>query len=87
MSAETVYGIGGLILVLLLATATAKAASDKGASAAVWFVAGALLPGIALVVALFLDDQSVKECPRCKRRVDRTARLCGFCGQQFQRWP
>jgi hypothetical protein len=85
MSPETGIGLLALILLLFLAAATAKAANDKGANAMRWFIAGLLLPGIALVVALFLDDQSVKECPRCMRRLDRAARICGFCGHQFRR--
>jgi hypothetical protein len=65
MTTETAFGILAVILVLFLAAATAKAASDKGCSATLWFIAGVLLPGVALVVALFLDKQLVKECPRC----------------------
>jgi Uncharacterised protein family UPF0547 len=72
-----------VILVLFLAGVTAKVASDKGGSATIWFVAGVLLPGIALVVALFLDEQLFKECPRCVRRVDTNARICGYCGHDF----
>jgi hypothetical protein len=44
---------------------------------------GCLMPGHALVVALFLDEQLVKECPRCIRRIDSGARICGYCGHDF----
>jgi hypothetical protein len=83
MTTETALAILAVILVLVLAASTARAASDKGCSATVWFIAGVLLPGLALVVALFLDEQSVKECPRCVRRVDPGARICGYCGHDF----
>jgi hypothetical protein len=83
MTAETALIILAAILVLVLAASTAKAASDKGCSATLWFIAGVLLPGVALVVALFLDEQLVKECPRCVRRIDRGARICGYCGHDF----
>jgi hypothetical protein len=83
MTAETALIILAAILVLVLAVSTAKAASDKGCSATLWFIAGVLLPGLALVVALFLDEQSVKECPRCVRRIDPGARICGYCGHDF----
>ncbi|HEV8721647.1 MAG TPA: hypothetical protein VGW77_13540 [Candidatus Binatia bacterium] len=83
MSPETIYGVLALIIVLILATATAKVASDKGSSALVWFIAGMLLPGVALVVALFLDEQMFKECPRCAKRVRRGTRVCGFCSYHF----
>ena len=83
MTTETAYLLLGVILVLFLAGATAKAASDKGYSAPHWFIAGVLLPGIALVVALFLDEQLLKECPRCVRRIDSNARICGYCGHDF----
>jgi hypothetical protein len=83
MTTETAFGILAVILVFVLAASTAKTASDKGCSATLWFIAGVLLPGLALVVALFLDEQSVKECPRCVRRVDSGARICGYCGHDF----
>jgi hypothetical protein len=83
MTPQTGYVILAVILVLFLGGATAKAAGDKGYSATHWFIAGVLLPGIALVVALFLDEQLVKECPRCVRRVDSNARICGYCGHDF----
>jgi Uncharacterised protein family UPF0547 len=83
MTPETGYVILAAILVLFLAGATAKAANDKGCSATLWFIAGVLLPGLALVVALFLDEQLAKECPRCVRRVDANARICGYCGHDF----
>ena len=57
MTPETAYSILAVILVLYLAAATAKVASDKGGSATLWFIAGVLLPGVALVVVLFLDEQ------------------------------
>ena len=84
MSPETAYSILALILDLVFAVATAKAASNKGRSPALWFVAGALLPGVALIVALFLEEYpSFKPCPTCKRRVNIEARVCGLCGYEF----
>ena len=83
MTTETALAILAVILVLVLAASTAKAASDKGCSATLWFIAGVLLPGLALVVALFLDEHSVKECPRCVRRISRDARMCSYCGHDF----
>jgi hypothetical protein len=84
MSPQTAYGILALILVLVFAAATAKVARDKGASPALWFVAGALLPGIALIVALFLEEyRSFKTCPDCARQVNPEARVCRFCGYEF----
>ena len=77
------YGILALILALVFAVATAKAASDKGRSPVFWFVAGALLSGVALVVALFLDDHPFKKCPNCARRVNSEASVCGFCSYEF----
>jgi rRNA maturation endonuclease Nob1 len=34
-------------------------------------------------VALFLDEQLVKECPRCVRRISRDSRVCSYCGHDF----
>jgi steroid 5-alpha reductase family enzyme len=54
-----------VILIFFLAEATAKVASNKGGKAGPWFIAGILLPGLALVLALLLDEQQLtKECPR-----------------------
>jgi hypothetical protein len=84
MSPKTAYSILALILALVFAVATAKTASDKGRSPALWFVAGMLLPGIALIVALFLEEYpSFKTCPTCKRQVNIEALVCGFCGYEF----
>ena len=83
MTPETGYLLLAVILVLFLAAATAKTAREKGASAMHWFIAGILLPGLALVIALFLDEHFVKECPRCVRQVDSQARICGYCGHEF----
>ena len=83
MTPETGYVLLAVILVLYLAGATAKAASEKGGNATHWFIAGCLLPGLALVVALFLDERLLKECPRCVRRVDRDSRVCSYCGHDF----
>jgi hypothetical protein len=83
MSSETAYGVVALILAVFLAVATAKTGSEKGGNAVIWFIVGLLLPGVALVVALFLDDPPIKECPRCAKRVKREARICGYCSYQF----
>jgi ribosomal protein L40E len=84
VSPQTAYSILALILVLVFAATTAKVASDKGASPALWFVAGALLPGIALIVALFLEEyRSFKTCPNCARRVNPDARVCRSCGYEL----
>jgi ABC-type amino acid transport system permease subunit len=74
-----------IIFVFFLAKATAKVASSKGGKAGPWFTAGVLLPGLALVLAILLDEPLTKECPKCIRRVDPTARICGYCGHDFAR--
>jgi hypothetical protein len=84
MSSKTAYSILAFIFSLVFAVATAKVASDKGRSPGLWFVAGALLPGVALVVALFLEEyHSFKTCPSCARRVNPEARVCGLCNYEF----
>jgi hypothetical protein len=84
VSPQTAYSILALILALVFAAATAKVASDKGTSPALWFVVGALLPGIALIVALFLEEhRSSKTCPDCARRLTPEAAVCVFCGYEF----
>jgi steroid 5-alpha reductase family enzyme len=79
------FVILAVVLVFFLAKATAKVASSKGGKAGPWFAAGLLLPGVALVLAILLDEQLTKDCPRCIRRVDLTARICGYCGHDFAR--
>ena len=84
MSPQTAYSILALILALVFAAATAKTASDKGRSPALWFVAGALLPGIALIVALFLEEyRSFKTCLNCARGVNPYAHVCRFFGYEL----
>jgi len=55
MTPETAYAVLAIIVGFFFATATAKAARKKGANAALWFVVGLLLPGLGLVIALFLE--------------------------------
>ena len=84
MTAENEYVVLAAILGFFFAAATAKAASDKGASARLWFVVGLILPGLGLVIALLLDAQPLtKECPRCVRPVEHSALVCGYCGHEF----
>lgn len=88
MSPETAYGILVLIGLLSFGAITAKIASDKGGSATLWFIAGALLPLIALLLAIFLSSESVnsrafKKCPKCAESVRREALICRFCNYEF----
>jgi hypothetical protein len=85
MTSQIAFVIPAVFLVYFVAKATAKVANDKGGNPRLWFLAGVLLPGVALVIALFIDAQSTKECPRCVRRVDPNARICGYCGHDFAR--
>jgi len=85
MTPETAYVVVAIILGFFFATATAKAARKKGANATLWFVVGLLLPGLGLIIALFLEEQWTKECPRCVHRIDLHALVCGYCGHEFIR--
>lgn len=83
MASQIIFVIPALILVFFLAKATVKVATNKGGDAGLWFISGILLPGVALVIALLWDEQLARECPRCHRRVDELARICGYCGHDF----
>ena len=83
MSHAAAYSLLALILVVFLAVVTAKTGREKGGDPLIWFVVGMLLPGITLIVALFLDETAVKECPSCTQRIKRDARICGYCRYQF----
>ena len=85
MISQIIFVLAALVLDFYLAKATAKVASNKGGDAGLWFVSGLLLPGVALIVALLWDEQPNRECPRCRRRIDQIARMCGYCGHSFAR--
>ena len=83
MILEIIFALAALILDFYLAKITANVASKKGGDPGLWFVSGLLLPGVTLIVALLWDEQPNRECPRCCRRIDQIARICGYCGHDF----
>ena len=58
----------------------------KGSSFFVWFLIGAILPGIGLLAALlyrFERDEPRRACPGCGRVVPIHDALCTRCGTEL----
>src|SRR5262245_45077699 len=88
MTPDQYYGLVVLFLAVCLGLLTAKIASDKGGSFLMWFVAGAFLPILALLLAIFLSPaqiapKSFKKCPKCAEQVQRSALVCKHCHYEF----
>lgn len=63
-------------------------ASSKNRSGFAWFILGACLPLISLIIILCLGKaepeklpDDVMECPHCKKVIRSIAKECRFCGK------
>ena len=76
----------GFLISLLLAIATAVIGRSKGSSAFVWFIAGMVLPGIALIAVVlyrFEKDEPERRCPRCGHVQKLYVQVCRTCGEDL----
>jgi double zinc ribbon protein len=88
------FGFG---LWLVFAITTAVVANSRGASGCLWFLIGALLGPIGLVLAVIvakpdgrcpfcreaIDSRAVR-CPHCQGVIQQTAGFCSKCGGQLE---
>lgn len=76
-----------LAAALILGTITGVVGKYKGSSFFIWFFAGTILPGIALlgVILMRTDKQDPKrECPNCHAVVPIAAQVCMRCGEDLE---
>lgn len=75
-----------LILFLLFGIATAVVGKIKGSSLFIWFLIGAVLPGIGLITAFLYRserDEPERRCPRCGRVQKLYVQVCRSCGEDL----
>lgn len=59
----------------------------KGSSFWIWFLIGAVLPGLGVLCALvyrFENDELRRQCPTCGRVAPLYAALCTRCGAELE---
>jgi hypothetical protein len=69
-----------LFISILLGLIPAFIARSRGRSFIIWWIVGALLPLIAIVISLFLKDKNKQQCNFCKEYIHRDAVVCPRCG-------
>lgn len=85
-----------LIIAALIGLIPAAIAKGKGRSFGLWWLYGALIFIVALPHALIMrPDEGAREreamageskkCPSCAEMVKGEARVCRFCGNNFER--
>ena len=66
--------------------ASAVVARSKGSSGFLWFLIGAIVPGIGLIAAIAYrseDDEPRRQCPGCGRVCMLHDALCVGCGTEL----
>ncbi|MTD43377.1 hypothetical protein GKE82_03420 [Conexibacter sp. W3-3-2] len=81
--------MGGSIYIFLAVAfgiATAVIGRTKGSSVTLWFMIGAIVPGIGLLVAMAYrndGEEPRRPCPRCGRECMLHDALCVGCGNEL----
>lgn len=80
-----------MIIALASGLVCAFVAREKLRSPVAWFLIGTLLPGLSLLVVLFLPDIPTREarkrmrgCPHCERMIPAVVDRCDCCGEAVE---
>lgn len=79
---------GGLYIAIALSLglATGLVGRAKGSSFWIWFLVGAVLPGLGLIAALLYRverDEPERRCPRCGAAQKLYVQVCRSCGEDL----
>ena len=80
-------GIEYAVLALFFGLATGVVGKIKGSSFFLWFLIGAVLPGIGLLAAIFSRWEKAelrRRCEECGAIVPITDQVCRRCGRDLE---
>ena len=80
------YGVSYLVLAFFFGLATGVVGKIKGSSFFIWFVVGAVLPGIGLLAAILSRWESAeprRRCEECGAIVQLADQVCKRCGRDL----
>lgn len=75
-----------VLILLCFGLATAVIGKAKGGSFLLWFLIGAVLPGIGLIVVLASRSEHAepeRRCPRCGSVEKLYVQVCTVCGEDL----
>lgn len=80
-----------LTTAVLFGLIPAEIARRKGLSFWMWWIGGSLMLIVALPLALLARNEHERECPSCRKSIDRRAIVCAYCqrdvGPELARRP
>jgi hypothetical protein len=80
------YGVSYLVLCFFFGLAAGVVGKIKGSSFFLWFLVGAVLPGIGLLAAIFSRWESAeprRRCEECGAILQVSDQLCKRCGRDL----
>ena len=80
------YGLEYLVLAFFFGLAAGVVGKIKGSSFFLWFLIGAVLPGIGLLAAIFSRWESAelrRRCEDCGAVVNLSDQVCKRCGRDL----
>ena len=75
-----------LVIIFFFGLATAIIGKSKGSSFFIWFLIGAVLPGLGLIAVIFYrfeKDEPERPCPTCHKALKIYVQVCPRCGTEL----
>ena len=80
--------ISGAIVWLVLCALVATIAERKGRKGGGYLLLSIFLsPLVGGIIVLCVSDKTKKECPFCKKAIDKNATVCPYCNQTIVKKP
>lgn len=75
-----------IVILFFFGLSAGTVAKIKGSSFLIWFMIGAVLPGIGTIAAaLYRNERGepLRECPECGNHVAISTQVCTRCGRDL----